>query len=97
MGEALLAKGRAKDAGHTLRSGLALVRTSGDRIGQMHTLHALGRTHLALGQLENAEYCLREALAIACEVADRLAMSQLQPDLATVLARRGSYDGVASA
>jgi len=55
------------------------------------------RTHLALGQLENAEYCLREALAIACEVADRLAISQLQPDLAAVLARRGSYDGVASA
>ncbi len=97
MGEALLAKGRAKEAGHTLRTGLALVRTSGDRIGQLQTLHALGRTHLALGQLENAEYCLREALAIASEVADPLAISKLQPDLAAVLARRGSYDGVASA
>ncbi len=35
--------------------------------------------------------------SLAEEVADPLAISELQPDLAAVLARRGSYDGVASA
>jgi hypothetical protein len=69
---------------------LAMVRRSGDVIGEGHLLRDLGESHAAQGQYAKARECFDRALAVRAQVMDPGGVAAIRLEIARLLDRTGS-------
>jgi predicted ATPase/class 3 adenylate cyclase len=85
-------QGYNQDALEISRQGLALARLSGDRRGELMSLHHLGNCEISIANYPGGIAYFQEGLALARETGDTWAIEILLTDLGIALRRTGKWE-----
>jgi class 3 adenylate cyclase/tetratricopeptide (TPR) repeat protein len=93
LGSCKIAENPSSDSIGTIREGLNLLKTIGDRSIYIHYMSYLANAHVRCGQLDEAEAILQDALTLARTRIARFCEPELLRLLGEVRASRGDVNG----